>query len=73
MLIGAAICGCSWPTPAALRAAEPASTHVDDLMRCYTELPDPVRSTADVVTALRERTTRPIRPATQKRRRFGIF
>ena len=44
------------------------------LMRCYTELPDPVRSTADVVEALRLRNTVPHRreaPAT--RRRFGLF
>ena len=46
---------------------------VDDLMRCYTELPDPVRSTADVVAALKERTTRPVRPAAERKKRFGIF
>lgn len=46
---------------------------VDDLMRCYTELPDPVRTTADVVTALRSRSTRPVRPDVERRRRFGIF
>jgi len=47
--------------------------HVDDLMRCYTELPDPVRSTADVVTALRTGRTTPRRTEVGKRRRFGIF
>ena len=44
------------------------------LMRCYTELPDPVRSTADVVEALRLRSTIPHRrPAPATRRRFGLF
>jgi hypothetical protein len=47
---------------------------VEELMTCYTELPDPVRSTADVVTALKERRTIPHRLETpRKRRRFGIF
>jgi len=46
----------------------------EDLMRCYTQVPDPVRSTADLVTALRRRTTRPVRPpAPARRRRFGIL
>jgi predicted metal-dependent phosphoesterase TrpH len=45
----------------------------DQLMRCYTELPDPVRSTADVVAALRARQTVPHRPAPVRKRRFGIF
>lgn len=44
------------------------------LMSCYTELPDPVRSTADVVTALRQRRTTPHRQALPaQRRRFGLF
>lgn len=43
------------------------------LMACYTELPDPVRSTADVVSALKERRTVPHRAATQRRRRFKLF
>lgn len=44
------------------------------LMSCYTELPDPVRSTADVVAALKERLTVPRRrEAPRRRRRFGIF
>ncbi len=44
------------------------------LMRCYTELPDPVRSTADVVEALRLRGTVPHRrEAPPARRRFGLF
>jgi predicted metal-dependent phosphoesterase TrpH len=46
---------------------------VDDLMKCYTELPDPVRSTADLVAALKQRSTTPHRPAEERRRRFGIF
>jgi hypothetical protein len=47
---------------------------VVSLMTCYTELPDPVRSTADVVTALKQRLTTPHRSETpRKRRRFGIF
>jgi hypothetical protein len=47
---------------------------VEHLMLCYTELPDPVRSTADVVTALKQRRTIPHRRETpRKRRRFGIF
>ena len=47
---------------------------VGNLMVCYTELPDPVRSTADVVTALKQRRTTPHRRETpRKRRRFGIF
>jgi hypothetical protein len=45
-----------------------------ELMRCYTELPDPVRSTADVVQALQLRRTVPHRPpAPAARRRFGLF
>jgi predicted metal-dependent phosphoesterase TrpH len=44
------------------------------LMTCYTELPDPVRSTADVVAALRRQQTVPHRRRTAaRRRRFGIF
>jgi hypothetical protein len=44
------------------------------LMTCYTELPDPIRSTADVVHALRRGLTIPHRrrmPA--QRKRFGLF
>jgi predicted metal-dependent phosphoesterase TrpH len=45
-----------------------------ELMACYTELPDPVRSTADVVAAIRYGRTVPHRrDAAVKRRRFGIF
>jgi predicted metal-dependent phosphoesterase TrpH len=45
-----------------------------ELMRCYTELPDPVRSTADVVQALQLRSTVPHRPpAPAAKRRFGLF
>jgi hypothetical protein len=43
------------------------------LMACYTELPDPVRSTADIVTALKLRRTIPHRPETPPKRRFGLF
>ena len=43
------------------------------LMACYTELPDPVRSTADVVAALKRRRTIPHRPETRRKRRFGLF
>jgi predicted metal-dependent phosphoesterase TrpH len=47
---------------------------VEQIMMCYTELPDPVRSTADVVAALRQRRTIPHRSAApRRRRRFGIF
>ena len=46
----------------------------EHLMTCYTEIPDPVRSTADVVSALKERRTIPHRrEMLRKRRRFGIF
>jgi predicted metal-dependent phosphoesterase TrpH len=55
------------------RTAGSDAHEVDRLMRCYTELPDPVTSTADVVTALRERTAIPHRPEPARKRRFGIF
>ncbi len=46
----------------------------DRLMTCYTELPDPVRSTADVVAALRRGLTVPHRRrASVPRRRFKLF
>jgi hypothetical protein len=46
----------------------------DDLMVCYTELPDPISGTADVVEALRlGRTTPHRRRNPAQRRRFGIF
>jgi predicted metal-dependent phosphoesterase TrpH len=45
---------------------------VGQLMACYTELPDPVRSTADVVTALKTGRTVPHRTEVRKRR-FGLF
>jgi predicted metal-dependent phosphoesterase TrpH len=45
-----------------------------DLMVCYTELPDPVTSTTDVVEAIRNGSTVPHRTqAAAPRRRFGIF
>jgi len=43
------------------------------LMVCYTELPDPVRTTADVVTALKQRRTIPHCPEALRKRRFGLF
>jgi len=43
------------------------------LMRCYTEVPDAVRSTADLVTVIRARAIVPHRPAPLRKRRFGIF
>ncbi len=44
------------------------------LMQCYTELPDPVRSTADVVTAVKAGHTTPHRAkAPARKRRFGLF
>lgn len=44
------------------------------LGRCATLLPDPVRSTADVVTALKARTTVPQRADDSgRRKRFGLF
>jgi hypothetical protein len=47
---------------------------VEQLMTCYTEFADPVRSTADVVAAIKARRTAPRRAAMpRKRRRFGIF
>ncbi|HEY5388288.1 MAG TPA: PHP-associated domain-containing protein, partial [Thermoleophilia bacterium] len=47
---------------------------VGDMMTCYTEVPDPVRSTVDVVTALKERRTIPHRrEMPRRRRRFGVF
>jgi hypothetical protein len=46
---------------------------VGRLMACYTELPDPVRSTADVVTALKLGRTIPHRREAPRRRRLGIF
>ena len=45
------------------------------LMACYTELPDPVRSTADLVDAVKRGATMPRRRVEprRRRRRFGIF
>jgi hypothetical protein len=46
----------------------------ETLGRCATRLPDPVRSTADVVNALRTGTTEPYRAdGGGRRRRFGLF
>ncbi len=45
-----------------------------ELMTCYTELPDSVASTADVVEALRSGRTVPVRRlAPAPRKRFGLF
>lgn len=47
---------------------------VGQLMACYTELPDPVRSTADLVTAIRQGRTVPRAAASHgRRRRLGLF
>jgi len=46
---------------------------VGQLMACYTELPDPVRSTADVVVALKQMRSIPHRPEALRKRRFGLF
>ena len=46
---------------------------VEHLMRCYTQVPDPVTSTADLVAALKDRSTVPHRPEPQRKRRLGIF
>jgi hypothetical protein len=47
---------------------------VTRLMACYTEVPDPVRSTEDVVTAIKQRLTVPHRTGAPRRRRgLGIF
>lgn len=47
---------------------------VGRLMACYTEIPDPVRSTEDIVTAIKQRLTVPHRSeAPRRRRRLGIF
>lgn len=44
------------------------------LMACFTEFPDPVRSTADVVDGLKRRVTVPHRTkSSSRRRRFGLF
>jgi predicted metal-dependent phosphoesterase TrpH len=55
------------------RTAGSDAHRVEDLMRCYTEILGPVRSTADLVTALKSGHTVPHRPAEQRRRRFGLF
>ncbi len=43
------------------------------IMACATEFPDPVRSTADVVKALKDHRTSPWRRETKSRRRLGLF
>ena len=44
-----------------------------ELMTCYTEVPSEVRSTADLVTALKRGLTVPHRTPAPRRRRFGLF
>jgi predicted metal-dependent phosphoesterase TrpH len=77
----------NWPGDRYVAAAEQAAEHLglartagsdahtaEQIMACYTELPDPVRSTADVVTAIKNQRTLPHRKtAPRPRRRFGIF
>lgn len=46
---------------------------IAQVMACYTELPDPVHSTADVVAALKLGRTVPHRPEARHKRRFGLF
>jgi predicted metal-dependent phosphoesterase TrpH len=55
------------------RTAGSDAHETGQLMRCYTELPDPVRSTTDVVAAIRARATVPHRPKPARKRRFGLF
>ena len=43
------------------------------LMACYTEVPDPVRSTADIDYALQRGLTIPHRLEARRKRRFGLF
>jgi hypothetical protein len=63
---------------ASLGAARTGGSDAHDpshLMSCYTALPDPVRSTEDVVEALRSRRAVPHRQrsVSPARRRFGLF
>jgi predicted metal-dependent phosphoesterase TrpH len=46
---------------------------VGQIMACYTELPDAVRSTADVVAAIKQGCTVPHRPQARRKRRLGLF
>jgi hypothetical protein len=46
---------------------------VGRLMACYTEVPDPVRSTEDVVTAIKRQLTVPRRSEAPCKRRLGLF
>ena len=55
------------------RTAGSDAHDAEQIMTCYTELPDPVRSTADVVVALQQRRTIPHRPEAPRKRRFGLF
>jgi predicted metal-dependent phosphoesterase TrpH len=57
------------------RTAGSDAHDVERLMTCYTELPDPVRSTADLVDAIKCGATIPRRRVepSRRRRRLGIF
>jgi PHP-associated len=58
---------------AVARTAGSDAHQVQRLMCCYTELPDPVTSTVDVVTAIKSGVTIPHRPPAARHRRFGVF
>jgi predicted metal-dependent phosphoesterase TrpH len=45
----------------------------EDIMACYTEIPGTVRSTADVVAALKHGLVTPARREIRRKRRFGLF
>jgi len=57
------------------RTAGSDAHDADRLMTCYTELPDPVRSTADLVDAIKSAATIPHRRVApgRRQRRLGIF
>ena len=58
---------------AVARTAGSDAHQVQRLMYCYTELPDPVTSTVDVVTAIKNGLTIPHRPSVDRHKRFGVF
>ena len=57
------------------RTAGSDAHDAERLMTCYTELPDPVRSTADLVDAIKSGATIPHRRVApgRRQRRLGIF
>jgi hypothetical protein len=74
--LGASYVGAAEQIAAQLGAARTGGSDAHEtgqLMACYTELPDPVRSTADVVAALKQRRTIPHRAEKRRKRRFGLF